>query len=85
MLRCIVEQLTSLFETVAGVKEVVDLHAVLRLLLDLVVIAMINVEGVIRFFVGPVAHPAIFFRSVAVGLGGNNLTGGVFRVALQPQ
>jgi len=58
MLRCIVEQLTSLFETVAGVKEVVDLHAVLRLLLDLIEIAMIGVamigvEWVITFFVGP--------------------------------
>jgi hypothetical protein len=46
---------------------------------------MIGVERVISFFVGPVAHPTIFFRSVAVGLGGSDLTGGVFRVAAQPQ
>jgi hypothetical protein len=85
MLDCLVEELTSLFEIVAGVKEAVDLHAVLRPLLDLVEIAVIGVKRVISFFVGPVAHPAIFFRSVAVGLGGSNLTGGVFRVAAQPQ
>jgi hypothetical protein len=85
MLDCVVEQLTSLFETVAGVKEAVDLHAILLPLLDLVEIAMIGVKCVIGFFVGPVAHPTMFFRSVAVGLGGNNLTGSVFRVALEPQ
>jgi hypothetical protein len=63
MLDCLVEQLTSLFEVVAGIKEAVDLHAVLRPLLDLVEIAMMGMEWVIGFFVGPVAHRTIFFRS----------------------
>jgi hypothetical protein len=73
------------FRDLAGIKEAVDLHAVLRPLLDLVEIAMIGIERVISFLVGPVAHRTIFFRSVAEGLGGSNLTGGVFRVALQPE
>jgi hypothetical protein len=50
------EQLTSLFEIVAGVKEAIDLAAVFGPLFDLVEVAMVRDERVISLFVGPMRH-----------------------------
>jgi hypothetical protein len=50
------EQLTGLVEIVAGVKEALDLRAVLRPLLDLVEITIVRAQWVVSLFVGPPRH-----------------------------
>jgi hypothetical protein len=49
------EQLTSLFEIGAGVKEAIDLAAVFGPLSELVEVAMVRDERVICFLLGPIS------------------------------
>jgi hypothetical protein len=68
------ENLLRPTKVAAGIQHAIDLAAVLRSLLDLVVIAIVRQQQIVGFFIGPVVHSetgAGVLQGAAGGVGGH--------------